>query len=410
MAEPRTDEDYTRPIAADAWEDLGVPEKLQFLREPSRFKCAWGGRDACKSWTFARVLLWKGRKERLRILCAREFQNSIQESVHWLLCDQVKRLGYMEDYRLQQTAITGFNGSEFIFKGLKTNPHAIMSLEGVDIVWIEQAEKFSKRSWEVLIPTIRKAGSEIWVVFNPDLKEDPTSQMFIENPIPEAVIQEMNWRDNPYFTEDLRKYKDYLAAVDVDAYNHVYEGKYREHSEAQVLKGKWSIEWFAPEDHWNGPYHGADFGFAQDPTTLVRCWIDGRVLYVEELVYSIGLDIDLMAENFSLVGRHVVRCDSSRPETISFLNKNGVNAVAVAKGPGSVEDGIAFLRSFERIVIHPEAKHAQDEARLYCYKTDSLSGDVMAQIVDKHNHCWDAVRYAVEPVQKNFPFAGLDLS
>jgi len=388
---------------AECWKDLGIPEKLSFLKEKCRYKVAWGGRDATKSWSFARALLFLARASKLRILCAREYQNSIQESVHWLLCDQISLLRYDADYRIQQASITGINGSEFIFKGLKNNPHAIMSMEGVDIVWVAQAEKLSKRSWEILIPTIRKLESEIWVDFNPDLKTDPTSQMFLENPLPEAKIVKITWQDNPHFTDELRKYKDYLAAVDVDAYNHVYEGEYRQFSEAQILRGKWGVEYFEPQPGWHGPYHGSDLGFAQDPTTLMRCWIDDdeHILYVEELVYRVGLEIDAMPEAFQGAGQHVIRIDNSRPETISYLKRQGLNTIGCVKGKGSVTDGIAFLRSFEKIVIHPDAKHTQDEARLYCYKVDQLSGDVMPDIIDKHNHCWDAVRYAVEPIMKN---------
>ena len=397
-------------VKALRWEDLGVPGKLEFLREPKRFKVAWGGRGGMKSWTFARSLLFKAREQRLRILCAREYQNSIQESVHWLLSDQIQRLGYEDDYIIQQQSIRSRQGSEFVFKGLKNNPHAIKSLEGIDICWVEEGQKLSALSWQILIPTIRNPGSEIWVSFNPDLKTDPTSKMFLESELPDSVIVKIDWKDNPYFPEDLRKHKDYLAAVDVDAYQHVYEGHYREHSEAQVFKGKWVIEYFEPEGHWDGPYHGSDLGFAQDPTTLMRCWINERTLYVEELVYKIGLEIDAMPAAFETAGRHVVRMDNSRPETISYLKRQGLKVVACAKGKGSVEDGIAFLRGFDRIVIHSDSLHAQEEATLYSYKVDRLSGDVMPEIVDEHNHCWDGVRYGLEPIMKGSMFMGCDLT
>jgi phage terminase large subunit len=335
------------------------------------------------------------------VLCAREYQNSIQESVHWLLTDQIGRLGYEADFLIQQQTIRGINGSEFIFKGLKNNPHALKSLEGIDVCWVEEAEKLSQQSWQILIPTIRKEGSEIWVSFNPDLETDPTSQMFIVNPMPMAQIVRIDWQDNPDFPQDLRKHMEYLAEVDVDAYNHVYGGEFRQHSEAQVLRGKWGIEYFEPQPEWDGPYHGSDLGFAQDPTTLMRCWIYERNLYVQELVYRIGLELDAMPDAFKPAGNYLIRMDNSRPETVSYLRRQGLNVTACAKGKGSVEDGIAFLRSFERIIIHPESRHTQEEARLYSYKVDRLSGDVLPVIVDAHNNTWDGVRYALEPVMKN---------
>lgn len=398
----------------EAWEDLGIPEKLLAVLKPrSRYKVAHGGRAGMKSWSFARALLWRGKIGRERILCTRELQKSIKQSVHKLLCDQIDLLGFQDHYRSTDKGIFGLNGTEFIFEGLRNNVQEIKSLEGVTICWVEEAQKTSKESWRILVPTIRKAGSEIWVSLNEDLEDDPTAVMLLrENKPPGTLHVKMNWRDNPFISQELLIEKDYLAKTDPEAYENVWEGGFRKFSEACIFKDKYRIEYFEAQPHWAGPYLGSDLGFANDPATLVRCWIEGRTLYVEELVYQIGLEIDDMPLRFQNAGcgSYLIKADNSRPETISYLRRHGLNIAPCVKGPGSVEDGIKFLRSFEAIVIHSESRHFQEEARLYSYKVDRLSGEVLPIIVDAHNHCWDPARYALEPVMKNTLFAGCDLS
>jgi hypothetical protein len=201
------------------------PEKLQFLFRPARYKVAYGGRGGSKSWGFARALLILGSKKQLRVLCAREFQNSIQESVHRLLSEQIESLGLSSVYEIQQARIIGKNGTEFIFAGLKTDPTKIKSAEGIDICWVEEAEKLSSASWDVLIPTIRKPQSEIWVSFNPHLQTDSTYQRFIAAPPPDAVVVEVSFKDNPWFPEELEKERVHLKSVDPEAYLHIWEGQ-----------------------------------------------------------------------------------------------------------------------------------------------------------------------------------------
>jgi phage terminase large subunit len=381
------------------------PVKLSYLFKPARYKVAHGGRGSGKSWGFARALLTQAANRRMRVLCARELQLSIQESVHNLLSEQIEAMELESRYRIGEKIIRGINGSEFVFAGIKSDPRKIKSMEGIDIAWVEEAEKVSADSWEKLIPTIRKPGSEIWVTFNPDDAADPTYKRFILEPPPEAVVVEVNWQDNPFFPDILRKEKDYLYRVDAEAAEHVWGGKLRKNSVAQVLRGRYSVEPFEPKPEWHGPYYGADWGFANDPTTLIRCWIEGRTLYVEYEAYEVGVDIDKTPALFDAVpdGRkHVIRADSARPETISYMRRNGYPAmIGAEKGPGSVEDGVEHLRSYERIVIHSRCKHAAEEARLWSFKVDKLTGDVQPDLVDKHNHCWDAIRYALEPIIKN---------
>lgn len=201
-----------------------LPEKLGCLFKPARYKVLYGGRGGAKSWGVARALLVLGMQRRLRILCAREFQRSIADSVHKLLSDQIAALGLEAFYTIQQTTIRGANGTEFLFAGLRHNVAGLKSFEGVDICWVEEAHTVSKSSWDVLIPTIRKDGSEIWVTFNPELEEDETYQRFVANPPPGCEPVKVNWSDNPWFPEVLRREMDDLKRRDPDAWLNVWEG------------------------------------------------------------------------------------------------------------------------------------------------------------------------------------------
>lgn len=203
---------------------IQFPEKLQFLFEPHRYKVAFGGRGGAKSWGIARALLVQGAAKPLRILCTREFQSSIADSVHKLLSDQITNLGLQDFYQILQTSIHGKNGTEIIFAGLRHNISNLKSFEGMDIVWVEEAQNTSKHSWDILIPTIRKEGSEIWVSFNPELEEDETYKRFILNPPQEAVVSKINWSDNPWFPKVLKDEMEYLKLKDYDDYLNVWEG------------------------------------------------------------------------------------------------------------------------------------------------------------------------------------------
>ena len=204
------------------------PLKLQCLFKPARYKVLYGGRGGAKSWGVARALLILAAKDPLRILCAREFQTSLKDSVHKLLCDQVVALGLDSFYDITQATIRGKNGSEFNFVGLKNNVANVKSYEGVDICWVEEAQTVSRLSWNTLIPTIRKEKSEIWITFNPELETDETYQRFVLNPPENSIVQKINWSDNPWFPETLRIEKDSLKARDMAAYNVVWEGLCRQ--------------------------------------------------------------------------------------------------------------------------------------------------------------------------------------
>lgn len=204
------------------------PLKLQPLFKPSRYKVLYGGRGGAKSWGIARALLILAARKPLRILCAREFQTSIKDSVHKLLVDQIVALDLMQFFEITQTSIRGQNGSEFAFVGLKNNVANVKSYEGIDICWVEEAQTVSRNSWKTLTPTIRKEGSEIWVSFNPELETDETYQRFVVNPPPDTISIKINYWDNPWFPETLRNEMEALKARDHEAYMQVWQGVCRQ--------------------------------------------------------------------------------------------------------------------------------------------------------------------------------------
>ncbi len=410
------------------------------LYRPARYKVYYGGRGGAKSWEFARALVVRAHTSPLRILCAREFQNSIADSVYRLLCDQIEKLGLVPWFRITQSSITSaVTGSEFIFKGLQRNINEIKSLEGIDICWVEEAQRVSAESWDILIPTIRKQGSEIWLSLNPHDETDPTYQRFILNPPPDSIVKKVNWSDNPYFPSTLNAERLYCLKNDPDAYDHIWEGNPRTLSNAVIMRGKYRIDAFETPEYDDDPmpisasrieqfaralkppeekkehkkirfYYGADWGFATDPTCMVRCFIKGRKLFVDYEAYGVGVDIDETPQLFdSVPGARdwPIKADGARPETISALRKpdkngnKGFNISAAKKWAGSVEDGIAHLRGYEEIVVHERCKHVADEMRLYSYKVDRVTGDVLPVIVDAHNHTIDSLRYALDGLITN---------
>lgn len=201
------------------------PKKLGFLFRPAPYKIAYGGRDGTKSWGFATALLELGAAKPLRILCARETQKSIADSVHKLLGDTIGRLNFGLKYRILESKIVGTNGTEIIFAGLKHNIDNIKSLEGADIVWVEEAQTVSKASWEKLLPTIRKEGAEVWVSFNPNLATDDTYVRWVLQPPPGAVVQKIGWEDNRWISEISKTRIEHMQAMDPVAFDHIYGGE-----------------------------------------------------------------------------------------------------------------------------------------------------------------------------------------
>lgn len=389
--------------------DVALPDYAEELFYPYRYKVLYGGRGSSKSWTVARALLIQAKQKTKRVLCAREFQNSITESVHKLLVEQIWLMGLQNFYHITNQRIVGKNGSEFIFKGLHMNINSIKSMEGIDIIWLEEAHTVSKVSWDVIVPTIRKENSEIWVTYNPENEDDPTHVKFVDSrgeplDMDHAYIAKVNWRDNPWFPDVLAIEKDHLFKIDPDLAMHVWEGHCRTNSAAQIFKDKWLYQDFEIVDNWNGPYLGADWGFSQDPSTLIEMYINPfeRNLMIRREAWEIGVELDdipnFYDSNIPCSRKVKIRADNARPETISFVNRQGYDIEAARKWSGSVEDGVDFLKTFNKIIIHTDCPHTRDEAKNYSYKVDRLTGDVLRGIVDQHNHCFDACRYGLDPL------------
>lgn len=680
------------------------PTAYKELFRPHRYKVYYGGRGGGKSWQFARALILLGYDRKLRILCTREIQRSISDSVHKLLTEQIDALGLNYFYAITRDSIKGANGTEFIFKGLHANSQEIKSTEGVDICWIEEAMSVSEDSWAVLIPTIRKEGSEIWVTFNPDSEKDPVYQRFLVNGASDAYIRKINYDENPHFPEVLRKEMEWLKSRDYQAYLHIWEGEVKRHSNALVFGNYFKVEEFETPARVRF-YHGADWGFAClgggtlimtdkgeipirdicpgdkvltrkgyrrvvaflprgrkkvytvdcgngrpitatadhrfytadgwkrvdklkaveeicviqsssmaghtnaiptgstritsiasgrraagttngftteicgkahtgrfrqdvtfitsmvirliialiisfvflkatirksttqtnwerypqkrwqntgddtatipqtgksagqrllrrlkngaayarnvarnilllmpikdsaprnagrkatpeihkenmcakfadelssnrltqdirlvqmsapislqslsewqdvydlsiegeheffangvlvhncDPTTLIRCFIDGKRLYIDREAWGIGVEIDNTPALFDTIDtarKWPIKADCARPETISYMRRQGFKVSAAKKWAGSIEDGIEFLKTFE-IIIHPRCQHTIDEFNHYSYKVDKQTGDILPQIVDANNHLCDSLRYSLDGLIK----------
>lgn len=384
---------------------IRMPEAFDFLFEgEARYRAAYGGRGSAKSHSFAMALVIKARERPLRILCAREVQKSIRDSVKRLLDDKIEECGFGPHFDSIDTEIRGSNGSLIVFAGLRTNPDAVKSMEGFDIAWVEEANRVSKRSLELLIPTIRKPGSEIWFSWNPEKPTDPVDVMFRGEggPPPRSIVRSVNFDANPWFPEVLRDDMEWDRRRDPEKYAHVWLGEYVRNSEARVFQN-WKVEEFETPEGARF-YFGADWGFSVDPTVLVRCFIVGRTLFVDQEAYKVGCEIDRTPALFDTIPgsrRWPITADSSRPETIDYMQRHGYGNVGPAlKGAGSVEDGIEFLKSYD-IVVHPRCRHTSDELTFYSWKVDPQTGDVLPVLADKHNHVIDALRYAVEGLRRN---------
>lgn len=387
--------------------EIPTPRVFRPLLDAARYKGAHGGRGSGKSHFFAeslieRCLLHSGT----RWACIREVQKSLEQSVKRLLEDKIEALGVRELFGVKQYEIETPGGGVIIFQGMQNHTaESIKSLEGFDGSWVEEAQSLSQRSLDLLRPTIRKRDSELWFSWNPRHDTDPVDVLLRgERPPPGAVVVEANWQDNPWFPDVLRAEMEYDRARDPDKYAHVWAGGYQRNSETRVFRN-WTIEEF---ERPAGTIFrlGADWGFAIDPSVLVRCSIEGNRLYVDHEAYAIGCEIVNLPELFMGVPeaeKWPITADSARPETISHMQRHGFPKIRAAiKGPKSVEDGIEWLKSFD-IVVHPRCRHLIDELTMYSYKVDPKTEEVLPLLEDKHNHVIDALRYACEGARRAAP-------
>lgn len=388
---------------------IKLPEKIVKLFAPSRgelrYRVAYGGRGSGKSYSFALMAAVWGYVEPLRILCTRELQVSIKESMHAEIKNAIEAHKWLSlHYTVGENFIRGANGTEFIFRGLRHNISAVKSMAQIDLCICEEAADIPEYSWQALLPTIRAPKSEIWCLYNPKNKTDPVDVMFRQQTPPRCMAVEVNHSDNPFFPSVLEEQRKHAQLnMPPEVYAHIWEGAYLEASDAQIFNGKWRTDEFTPGKDWI-PYFGADFGFSQDPSTLVKAYIHDGDLYIEREAYAVGVELDDMPALYdSIPGSrdYVIRADCARPETISHLKRRGFKIEAAPKWSGSVEDGIEHLRgAYRKIIIHPRCKNMINEARTYSYKTDRLTGDILPIILDANNHLWDALRYALSPMIK----------
>jgi phage terminase large subunit len=395
------------------------PEKLRFLFEPARYKVLYGGRGGAKSWGVARALLIQAASTPLRILCAREFQNSIVESVHHLLHAQVEATGLQSFYEIQSSLIRGVNGSEFVFAGLRNNITKIKSFEGVDRVWIEEAQTVSKSSWEVLIPTIRKEGSEIWVTFNPELETDETYRRFVIHPPIGAKVVKINWNDNPWFPMTLRREKDELKERDLDAYLNVWEGNCRVTLDGAIYAKELRL---AQEEGRirTVPYYMAkpvytffDLGWADNTSIWFAQTVSGELRLIDYYgnhQMPIQHYIAVLQNKGYLYGTDWLPHDARAKEQGSGRS---IEEIMIAAGRNvrivprlSVSDGINAARTIFNRCYFDEQKCAEGLQSLRHYRYD-VDPDTK-QFSDRPLHDWsshaaDAFRYFAVAIEEDRP-------
>lgn len=406
---------------------LGMIKPIKHLLLADSFiKVAYGGRGSGKSYGIAAILVAKALESPRKILCARETQNSISDSSLGVIKRVISETGLDGMFHQTKHTLKCVNGSEFLFRGMQ-QPHRIKSIEDISIAWIDEADSISPESWKILLPTIRREDAEVWVSFNPQLKSDFVYQEFVLKDSPLIAKQLVNYTDNPYISGTLREQIDLMRRDDYDKYEHIYLGHPIENDEAQIFKYKYKIvskglfesdwndlddstrhclpKWHKPSD---GIYRiGVDFGYSNDPTAIIRTWItDDNELVIDREIFKYGMELDeIPAAIRSIDGweHALIYADSSRPETISYINTKlgGANTVRKAKKPkGSIIEGIERIKGFNQVYILSDLKHTIDEFKLYSFVKDKRSGEITNIPEDKNNHCIDSIRYALNLVDK----------
>lgn len=383
---------------------IETPAVYEPLLSAGRYKGAFGGRGSAKSHFFAGLLVEESIQRKIDAVCLREVQKSLRFSVKKLIETKIADMNAGAYFDVQNEIIKSKHCGNIIFQGMQDHTaDSIKSLDGFDRAWFEEAQSASQRSLDLLRPTLRAPGSELWFSWNPRFATDPIDMLLRGEEKPKgAIVIEANYSDNPWLPQELVDEMEYDRRRDPDKYAHIWLGKYQSNSNARVFHN-WTVEEF---ERPAGIVHrlGADWGFSVDPSVLVRCDIEGNRLYVDYEAYMVGCEIVNLPELFMSVPeaeKWPIIADSARPETISHMRKNGFPKIMAAiKGAKSLEEGVEFLKSFD-IIVHPRCKHLIDELTLYSYKTDRLDeSKVLPILADKDNHLIDALRYACEGARR----------
>lgn len=404
-----------------------IPKITANFMQPARTRIFKGGRGSGKTRGLAKrsaIRVYQLAEMGVRgvFLSSREHLNSLEESS----LEEIKQAIWSEPWLADYFDVgekyirTKNRRIDYVFAGLRTNlDSSVKSKARIIGNWTDEAEAVSEVAWRKLTGTLREEGdgwmAENWISYNPESPDSPTHKRFIIDQAADCVVTDINWSDNPYFPRlsNLQRLED--QRLRADTYEHVWEGAFLTNTEAQIFHSKFQVDEFEPKWNWDGPYQGGDFGFSQDPTAAVRVWIGDGCLWVEYEAGKTGLELDdtgkYLCDRIPGFADVTTRWDNARPESISHLKKPKKNeaderiplprSVAVDKWPGSVEDGIAFMRSFDKIIIHPRCVQTAREFRVYSYKIDRLSQEVLKVIVDANNHYIDAIRYALGPIIKS---------
>lgn len=365
----------------------------------------YGGRGSAKSQSLAAIGILESYIDDGVILCCREIQKSISDSVYSMLVSYIEDKGLDKDFKILNTSITNLKtGAEFIFAGLKSNITNIKSINKLRVVLVDEAENVSQNSWDILLPTPRYGDVRIYVVFNPRFEDDPTYQLFVANNDDRKLVTEIQYQDNPWFPPSLEKQRQRDAKGDAGRYAWIWQGKFLQITDASILAKKLTTREFDVDYTYGDPLIGIDWGFSNDPTAVIEAYVKDNSLYIRNAGSKVGLELDdtaeWLAKQVPIITKYASRADSARPETISKVKHDKDTPIklikACKKWPGSVEDGIAQLQSFDEIVIHPDADCCRAELTAYSFKTDKYD-EITAIPLDKDDHYADALRYAIEP-------------
>ena len=364
-----------------------------------------GGRGGAKSQSLAAIGLLESFIDDGVILCCREIQKSIADSLYATIVSAIDKYGMGAYFKILQNEITNLQtGAKFIFAGLKSNITSVKSIDKLRVVLTDEAENISDQSWSYLRPTPRYGQVRFYVVFNPRFEADATWQLFVTQKDDRTLHVTINWQDNPWFPESLNNQRLRDLRGDPGRYAWIWEGKFLQISDNSILAKKLKVRDFVVTEGFGTPMIGVDWGFSVDPTAAIECYVHDDRLWIRNACAKVGLELDDTADwlinHIPVIKTHTSRADCARPETISKVKKDIPLIKPCVKWNGCVEDGVVVLQSFKEIVIHPDAECCFAELASYSYKTDDHN-EPTTDIEDKNNHYADALRYAIEPIVTN---------